>query len=341
MNIRSTNSPLSIGMLLLPGFNNLAANAFIDPFRAANYLHGNTLYQWDWLGLDDNPVTASNSLSVSVLNDYLQCTKYYDYVVVNASWTPEKYNKSELNEWLSDQSVRGSTLIGVDTGAFVLGFAGLLHGYRVAVHYEHTAAFVEMFPASQVSDALYTVDRTRLSCCGGHAATDLALEIMRSNHGIDLANGAARYIFHERLRSQGETQLSTTIEPVGYSIPNQLRDAIALMERNLEEPLHILDIVQLTGVSQRKLERIFKTYTGLSPVRYYIDVRLDRARGLVTQTQLSIVEIAAACGFNSSENFSRAYKKRFELAPTKDRKEGRVPFHFRSFPSHAGLLSEF
>ena len=327
-------------MLLLPGFNNLAANAFIDPFRAANYLHGNALYRWDWVGLDEKSVTASNGLRTEVAAGFRNHTGNYDYVVVNSSWAPELFNNANLRDWLTEHSLAGSFTIGVDTGSFLLGYAGLLDGYRVTVHYEHIAAFSELFPESEVSESLYTLDRGRLSCCGGLAATDLALEIIRSSLGIDLANAAARYIFHERLRSQVETQLSRTIEPVGYGIPNKLREAIALMERNLEEPLSMVEVSQLTGISQRQLERMFKAYTGISPLRYYIGVRLDRARGLLTQTEMSIVEIATACGFNSSESFSRAYRRRYELSPTMDRSEGRVPFHFRSYPSHAGLSDE-
>ena len=330
----------SICMLLVSGFNNLAANAFIDPFRAANYINGDALYRWDWVGLDQNVVTASNGLRSDVVSSYADHTDKYDFVVVNASWAPEKFNHPNLRDWLVNHSHQGSTTIGVDTGAFLLGYAGLLDGYRVTVHYEHIAAFSELFPHTEVSEALYTLDRNRLSCCGGHAASDLALEIIRINHGVDLANASARYIFHERLRSQAETQLSRALEPVGYGVPDEVREAIMLMERNLEEPLSVAEIAQLTNISQRHMERLFKNHTGISPIRYYIDVRLDRARGLLTQTEMTIVEIATACGFHSSESFSRAYRKRFNLSPTQDRSEGRIPFHFRSFPSHAGLLDE-
>ncbi|MEM8651876.1 MAG: helix-turn-helix domain-containing protein, partial [Pseudomonadota bacterium] len=83
--------------------------------------------------------------------------------------------------------------------------------------------------------------------------------------------------------------------------------------------------------------RLFKKHTGVSPVRYYLDVRLDRARGLITQTELPILNVAVACGFSTNAQFSRTYKKRFGIAPSRDRIEGRVPFQFRSFPSHAGV----
>jgi len=327
----------SICMLLLPGFNSLAANAMIDPFRAANYIQGSSMYRWEWVTLDGDSVTASNGLQFDNISAYSKHMDNYDFVVVNASWTPEKYNHADLTGWLINHSRGGSALVGIDTGAFLLGYAGLLDGYRVTVHYEHIAAFIELFPKVEISEALYTFDRNRLSCCGGHAATDLALEIIRMNHGLELANASARYIFHDRLRSHTETQLSRNLEPVGYGVPAEVREAILLMERNLEEPLSLPEIAALSNTSQRQMERSFKQHTGISPIRYYLDVRLDRARGLLTQTEMTVVEIATACGFHSSESFSRAYRKRFNLSPTQDRSAGRIPFHFRSFPSHTGL----
>ncbi len=152
-----------------------------------------------------------------------------------------------------------------------------------------------MFPETEIKESLYVIDRDRISCCGGVASVDTALEIIHLQHGINLTNATAHYIFQKRLRS-GDV-----------------------------------------GLSSRHLQRLFAYYTGKTPVQFYLDLRLDRARGLVTQTELSLVEIAGSCGFTRSETFSRAYKKRFGITPGRDRIEGRVPFQFRSFPSHADI----
>ncbi len=326
-----------IGMLVLPGFNSMAAHAFVDPFRAANYLRGATVYQWPFLSLDGGGVTASNGLTVSGTEAFHNSTPDLDFLVINASWTPERFRGKGLQNWLRRLARSGVVMCGIDTGAFVLAYAGLLQGYRAATHYEHIAAYRELFPDSPMDESLFVFDRDRLTCCGGAAATDMALEIIRLQQGLEMANAAGRYIFHERLRPGSEGQLPTTREPVGYSAPARLREAIILMERNLEQPLKIGELVARLGLSQRQLERLFREHTGVSPIRYYVDVRLDRARGLVTQTELPIVDIAAACGFGSAVQFTRTYKRRFGLVPSKDRIEGRVPFQFRSFPSHAGV----
>lgn len=331
------SQPSTLGMLLLPAFNSMAAHAFIDPLRAANYLRGEGLYQWQLLSLEGAAVTASNGFEIATslaLSDWQQPL---DILVINASWTPEKFRHPLLQQRLRYYAWQGTVLVGIDTGAFVLAYAGLLKGYRACVHYEHMDAFAELFTHTVLEPVLYVIDRNRLTCCGGMAAADLALELIRNQHGINLSNATARYIFQERLRPGEQHQQTRSYEPVGYSVPARIHEVISLMEQNLEEPLKLTELAHYVNISQRQLERLFKQYTGSTPLRYYLNIRLDRARGLVTQTELSLAEIAQACGFNSAEPFTRAYKKRFGLLPSKDRTAGRIPFQFRSFPSYGGV----
>lgn len=326
-------------MLLLPGFNSLAAQAFIDPFRAANYLRGSKIYSWQFLSQQGGPVVASSGIEISGTSAISDLSDGLEMLVVNASWTPEAFRDPKLQSWLRSVSRQGVVLGGLDTGAFVLAFAGLLERHRAVVHYEHSAAFEELFPALACDEALYSIDRRRFSCCGGVAAVDLALELIQRQNGIELANAAARYIFHERLRDAGEAQIPRRLQPVGYQVPDKLREAILLMERNIEEPLTQSELANYLDMSVRQVQRIFKQYIGVTPVRYYLNVRLDRARGLVTQTEMPIMDVSALCGFSRPEQLSRAYSLRFDITPMRDRIEGRIPFQFRNFTEHAAYHS--
>lgn len=329
------NPACKIGLVLLPSFNALATMALLDPLRAANYLHGSSLYAWEMFTLGQTPISASNGLMISQASSLSTAPPGLNMVFISSSWAPEKYRTKQLYKWLKARAADGAVLGGIDTGAVLLAHAGLLTGYTATVHYEHLAAFKELFPDIRASEALFVIDRDRLTCCGGHAASDLALEIIRVQHGMDLANAAARYIFHDRLRSTSEQQLPIRHEPIGYSIPRKLREVIVMMERSIEEPVPLSTICASGGLSQRQLERLFHSHTGVSPVRYYLDLRLDRARGFVTQTAMSVLEISVACGFTTPGYFTRAYKDRFGIPPLKDRVVGRIPFQFRSFPAHA------
>jgi AraC family carnitine catabolism transcriptional activator len=98
--------------------------------------------------------------------------------------------------------------------------------------------------------------------------------------------------------------------------------------------LSIPEICKKLNISQRHLGRLFKTYVRKTAVLYYRDIRLDRARGLVTQTELKLSEVSVASGFSSQVHFSRAYHERFGLSPKQDRIDGRVPFEFRAWPMY-------
>jgi transcriptional regulator GlxA family with amidase domain len=331
--------PARIGILLLPSFNALATMALVDPFRAANYIEGRQLYDWDFLSCNGNLLTASNTahFTPTPLDESVR----YQFIFVSASWTPEVHGNPRLYAWLRKCEREGAIIGGIDTGAFVLGFAGLLKGYAATVHYEHLASFEELFPDTKVVDSIFVSDRSRLTCCGGIACSDMALSIVLRDHGYDLANAAALYIFHGRLRAGDISQTGSHIEPIGYAVPPALKAAIDVMERNCESPLTLSSIAQQARLSLRSMERVFKTRTGLSAVQYYTNVRLDRARAMVTQTDMKIVAIAAACGFSSPEYMARLYKRRFGIQARQDRREGRIPFHFRLHPTHAGRLLQF
>ena len=330
----SANKPFQVTIVVTPGFNLSPTVGFIDPFRAANYLEGLVLYQWRTLSIEGGPVTASNGLSLvtSSLEDIGKATP--ELLMVSASWTPEIYGEPAMLAALRRLARQGAVMAGLDTGGFLLAAAGLLDGRCATVHYEHIDAFAELYPKVDVREDLYFIDGDRVTCCGGVAATDLALQIIQKQQGSALANAAARYIFHDRLRAPGERQEPSGIEPLGATTPHRLRAAIRLMGDHLEEPLAVPEIARRVGLSQRQLERLFAENAGASPTRYYRDVRLDRARGLITQTDMPVLEVALACGFLSPEHFSRVYRQRFGIAPREDRVEGRIPFEFRAWPMH-------
>jgi AraC family carnitine catabolism transcriptional activator len=330
----SSDRVFHITIIVTPRFNLAPTAGFLDPFRAANYLEGRTLYQWQILSLEGGTITASNGLEIATkpLGDARAATP--ELAMVSASWTPEAYGEPRMLAALRRLARQGAALGGIDTGAFLLAAAGLLDGRCATVHYEHLDAFAELYPRVDVREDLYFIDGDRMTCCGGIAATDLGLQILQEQKGPAIANAVARYIFHDRLRAPGERQEASGIEPLGATTPGRLRDAIRLMGDHLEEPLPMPEIARRVRLSQRQLERLFAANTGMSPVRYYRDIRLDRARGLITQTDMPVLEVALACGFFSPEHFSRAYRLRFGIAPREDRVAGRIPFEFRAWPMH-------
>lgn len=331
---------LKLLIVVTPNFNLAATVGFIDPFRAANYLDGSILFRWDTASASGGEQIASNGFSINT-TALRECrNQTYDVVIVSSSWAPETNNSTPLRGALQRWARAGTTMGAIDTGAFILAEAGLLTGNRATTHYEHIDALKELYPDIDVSEDLFVFDGKRITCCGGGAATDFALHMIRGAHGDALANAAARYIFHQSLRTHGTSQNPSGVEPLGSTAPAILRRAIKVMEENLEEALLIPQIAKRVRLSQRQLDRLFARYVKKSPALYYRDIRLDRARGLVTQTDMRLSEIAVASGFSSLSSFSRTYHERFGLSPRADRVEGRVPFEFRAWPMHRKKKAE-
>ena len=321
-------------VIVTPNFNLAATVGFLDPFRASNYLDGSILFRWDLASAAGGEIIASNGISVRTRSLREVRNQPQDIVIVSSSWSPESYNSAPLHGALLRWARAGATLGAIDTGAFILAEAGLLKGRRATTHYEHIDSLKELYIDTETSEDLFVYDGNRITCCGGAATLDFALHIIRSMHGDSLANAAARYLFHQSLRPQGTSQNPGSVEPLGSIAPGVLKKAIKLMEDNLEDALSIPQICKRIRLSQRQLDRLFAQFVRKSPVLYYRDIRLDRARSLVTQTDMRLSEIAVASGFSSQAHFSRAYRERFGLAPRTDRIEGRVPFEFRAWPMH-------
>lgn len=321
-------------VIVTPNFNLLATTGLIDPLRAANYLDGTARFRWSVASPEGGMTMASNGLGLATqrLGDLVN--EPFDMVVVSSSWAPEAHDSPALLAALRKFARSGCAMGALDTGAFLLAKAGLLAGRRAAVHYEHIDSLRELREETDVTEDLYVFDDNRFTCCGGTASVDLGLHILRGTCGDSLANAAARYIFHPGARPPGTPQNPAGVEPLGHATPDSVRRVIAEMERHLEEPLTIPELCDKARISQRQINRLFTRYVGKTPQLYYRDIRLDRARGLVTQTELPMSEIAVASGFASQAHFSKAYHERFGIQPRVDRVDGRIPFEFRAWPMH-------
>lgn len=309
--------------VLLPDFNMMSVVAAIDPLRVANYLGRRPLYGWQLLSAGARPVKASNGMTLPV-DGAIGDDDRFDAVFVCSSWASERHRDPGFVNWLRRLARRGCILGGLDTGALVLAHAGLMTGYRAAVHYEHIEGFREEFPDIAVGENLFCIDRTRLTAAAGTAPMDLMLTLVAEHHGGSLATAVGRYLFHDPARGEETVQIAPLHDRIGLA-HRGVRDAIAIMEETVESPIPPREIARRSKVSLRQLERLFVDRLGQTPLAYYHALRLERAHELLTQTDLSVTEIAIACGYASSTHFARRYKRYFGRTPREGRVAGRRP----------------
>jgi transcriptional regulator GlxA family with amidase domain len=238
-------------------------------------------------------------------------------VVVGDAPLPEVGHESVISH-LQEADRRGITLGGIGTGAWLLARAGLLNGYRATIHWPYTALFAERFPDVVVSSHVFEMDRARVTAAGGQAAQDLMLALVAEHVGAEAMAEVMDLHGIERARGRDERQRVPLSARIGGGQP-KLTEAVSLMEANFEEPLPTEEIARLVGVSRRQLERLFKQHLNSLPSRYYLEMRLTRARQLLRETSQSILQIGLACGFSSGPHFSSAYRAHFNMTPRDER----------------------
>ncbi|MCB9960054.1 MAG: GlxA family transcriptional regulator [Rhodospirillaceae bacterium] len=315
--ISTAEAPQEFCYVLLRHFSMLAFTGAIEPLRAANSVSGLDFYRWRLASIDGQPVTASNGIPL-VPDCALDEVERPDLILICAGMEPMETLTPPLINWLRRKARHGVPLAGIGTGAYAMAKAGLLDGYRCTVHWENMAGFQEIFPRLHVTANLFEIDRDRITCAGGTASLDLLLHLIGEQHGGDLRAAVSEWFLHTMARPSDAPQRMELRQRVGVS-HSRLLAAIAEIEANIAEPLSRADLADRVGISARQLERLFRVHLDCTPSRYYLDVRLKRAKILLSQTSLSILEIAVACGFASASHFAKCYRAAFGRPPRQER----------------------
>jgi AraC family carnitine catabolism transcriptional activator len=308
-----------IGFLLVPQFSMMAFSSAVEPLRAANRLSGRPLFEWITCSADGAPVVASNGMAIAAMTP-LGALAAIPSLIVCASFEPEAGATRPVLAALRRLARRGTAIGALDTGAWILAAAGLLNGVRATMHWEAAAGFAEAFPEIEISEALFDVSGNRFTCAGGIAALDLMLAMIARKHGRALAMAVSEQFIHDRLRDRDDRQRMSVPRRLGVTNSKLIR-VIEAMESHLESPMEASRLATLCGISARQLERLFRSQLKETPSSFYLRLRLERARQLLRQTELSIMEIALACGYSSASCLSRAYRTHFAVTPRDDRTE--------------------
>jgi len=313
----SSAPPRHFGFLTLRQFSMIAFTNAIEPLRMANYLAEQTIYRWSVHTLDGAPVPASNGLTVAQTVP-IDERALPDILFVCGGVDVQQVVDDALLQALRRLARKKIVLGALCTGAYALAQAGLLDGYRCAIHWENLSALRERFPRTLFTPDLFVVDRDRCTCTGGIAPLDLMLHLITPRIGNALAAGISDQFILERVRHAEDPQRIPLANRLG-AYHRSLSQAAALMEANIEEPLSLDELARMTEVSQRQLQRLFRRSLGVTPAQYYLNLRLRRARELLLQTDMPIINITVACGFRSPAHFSKSYRAVFGHSPSRQR----------------------
>ena len=309
--------PREFVFLLCPQFSMIAFAAAIEPLRLANRVSQRVLYRWTLVSETGGPVACSNGSRIEVDSGLADLRRGTTAIVCSGLNLLQAETRPVLT-WVRRQARIGVTLGGVCTGAHLLARAGLLDGKRATIHWENQSSFMEDFPEVELSNLLYCVDDGVLSCAGGTAAADMMLYLIGQHQGPELASLVADKLIHTAVRSASDEQRLSVPARIGVRHP-KLVQVIQTMERSTEEPVSPAELARGVNMSTRQLERLFRRYLNRSPKRYYMELRLEKARNLLLQTDMSVINVALACGFTSPSHFSKCYRANFNRTPYRER----------------------
>lgn len=307
----------NIGLLLVPEFSMMAFVAVVEPLRAANDFTGEQAYRWLIFSADDRPVVASNGITITPTHKRLESPQL-DHLFVCSGKSVAGYRNEDIFRWLRQLAGRGINIGSVSTGAFIIARSGLLDGYRCTIHWESLPGFREEFPKAHATRSVYEIDRDRFTCSGGTAAVDLMLKLITDDLGVDTALEVAQQFQHDRVRTSDDKQGNARNAIVNFQSP-RLAAAVSLMYANIETPVTPNKIAASVGLSLRQLERLFHKYCDSTPQRYYLSLRLEHARRLLLETDMSILNASIAAGFASQSHFTKCYRNHYQRTPKQER----------------------
>lgn len=290
---------------------------FSECLEIANRLMDSCAFEYETIWVND---CASNceSEARSLPNWPEGRSEQFDAIVVFGANTVLDKSSPRTLSWLRCQARHGVLIGSIANGIFTLARSGILVGKKVTLPRHTAAAFQENFPDIEIVENIFQIDDRLFTCCGGVATIDLAIRIVAGFHGPEVAESIADGFVYDLWTRQVQRK-ETSLERRLSSASPPTYAAVKLMKKNIETPLPIKMVAKKSNISVRQLERKFSSLASTTPRRFYMGLRLSRARLLLLETNLSVTEISQASGFKSLTHFSQSYRCQFRKNPSDER----------------------
>ncbi|MEN0065349.1 MAG: helix-turn-helix domain-containing protein [Myxococcota bacterium] len=229
----------------------------------------------------------------------------------------------ELLLALRHAAARGTRIVSICTGAFVLAAAGLLAGRRATTHWAAAPALAASYPDVEVaSEVLYVDEDVVMTSAGAAAGLDLCLHVVRRDFGAAIAAHTARMAVMPLERPGGQAQF---IDHPAPEADEALQPLLDWIDGHLEADLTVPALAQRAAMSPRTLARRFQAQLSTTPAQWVLRARVRRAQVLLETTSLSVEAVAEAVGFGSSATFRQRFRGQLGTSPSSYRQAFRGP----------------
>ncbi|AZV26387.1 AraC family transcriptional regulator [Pseudomonas syringae] len=312
----------TVAMVLFPEFLLLDMAGPLEVFSVANrYLKPQAHYHLTTLGTERGPLRASNGVLVHTDRHIDEADERYDLLLVPGG--PGAYNEKHppLLDWLQGAVTRAGQYGSICTGAFVLGHAGLLDGYRVTTHWNYTERLIKGFPKANVAtDQIFVEDRNLITSGGVTAGIDMALAVVARDHGKKVAQDVAKVLLVVMKRQGGQAQFSPLMAAVAPQETPITRVQNHVLE-HLEEAFTVERMAGLANMSARHFARVFAREVNMTPMEFLQSARIDCARNLLETSDLPLKTVAYKSGFGSVRHMRFLFGEKLGLTPTQYREQ--------------------
>ncbi len=317
VNVDAKGATKRFVFVLLEDFTLLCFAAAVESLRIANRMAEKNLYDWVLAGEGGETICCSAGAEFKLDMD-LEELKRDDVVMICGGINVQAATTKKILNWVRREARRGLVVGGLCTAAHTVAKAGLLDGKKATIHWENQDSFIEEFDEVELTKSVFVIDGNRMTTAGGTSSIDLMLKLIADDHGEKLANAVADQLIYSSIRTDQDTQRLSVPTRIGVRHP-KLSQVIQMMENNIEEPVSPSILAKDVGMSTRQLERLFRRYLNRSPKRYYMELRLQKARNLLMQTDMTVINVALACGFASPSHFSKCYRSHYNTTPYRER----------------------
>jgi transcriptional regulator GlxA family with amidase domain len=308
-----------IGVVTFPGFH-VMSFAAMSVFEVANSEFGERRYDVHFLSENGGPIRTTAGL---VVETEPFDSSPFDTLIVGGG-TDQSFSPSEgALAYLRKAPEISRRVAATCVGAFTLAEAGLLDGKRATTHWDYTAELQRRYPKVKVQeDRIFVIDGSVWTSAGMTATMDLALAMVESDIGPDVARAVAKKMVIHHRRAGGQSQFSALLQLEPKS--DRIQSALAFARKNLHTELTVEKLAVAAHLSPRQFTRAFAAETGESPAKAIEKLRLEAARLMLEDSRHPIEIIARQTGFADRERMRRAFVRVFGLPPQAMRRQART-----------------
>ncbi len=306
--------PIHVSVFLCNAFSNMVLACLLEPLRVVRDQTGADI-RWNILTDGDRTVSSSSGLSVSPETPITDALEPDLVIIIGGD--AFRNTKGVTSARSFGRLMQGATVIAADTGAWILARGGFLNARKATLHWQLLEEFAEEFPKVEVLPDRHVQDGQFWTCGSAAAAFDLMLKFIRERFGASVSFDAGAMFLHDNARRHGA---SYPDQALSQAVSPKLKRVVVLMSEALETTQSIPALAEQAHISERSLRRLFWAELQTTPGRYYLLLRLARARELLQYSDLSLDQIALRCGFASSTTLTRSLRKNFVTDPLQDRR---------------------